>query len=258
MWIWLILARRLKMLELFVVLNLIFLLFQWWVYSKRSFKNYVINNFKNKSKLFVFTYKFFALAYFEGAPGAGNLNAHAYKNIEIFGKKYMRITAYILFIGLAMAIFLMGSVILKYQNKITENLISDFNNNKISVTYSTGELTKIKWVKGEKYNIEISGDNDKNKFAIYKKIELKSNLKIGYFKEYNDKIVSITVDNKKIKTFNINEYKVHLKQSIAKSKTVFLLGVFSSLTMYFLLWIRYKKYGFKGVNKLIAIKKEEF
>jgi hypothetical protein len=24
------------------------------------------------------------------------------------------------------------------------------------------------------------------------------------------------------------------------------------------LWIRYKKYGFKGVNKLIAIKKEEF
>jgi hypothetical protein len=25
--------------------------------------------------------------------------------------------------------------------------------------------------------------------------------------------------------------------------------------MYFLLWIRYKKYGFKGVNKLIAIKK---
>ncbi|VVM26364.1 hypothetical protein BSPWISOXPB_425 [uncultured Gammaproteobacteria bacterium] len=42
----------------------------------------------------------------------------------------MRITAYILFIGLAMAIFLMGSVILKYQNKITENLISDFNNNK--------------------------------------------------------------------------------------------------------------------------------
>jgi hypothetical protein len=31
-----------------------------------------------------FTYKFFALAYFEGAPGAGNLNAHAYKNIEIF------------------------------------------------------------------------------------------------------------------------------------------------------------------------------
>jgi hypothetical protein len=61
----------------------------------------------------------------------------------------------------------------------------------------------------EPINIEISGDNDKNKFAIYKKIELKSNLKIGYFKEYNDKIVSITVDNKKIKTFNINEYKVH-------------------------------------------------
>jgi hypothetical protein len=44
--------------------------------------------------LFVFTYKFFALAYFEGAPGAGNLNAHAYKNIEIFGKKYMRIILY--------------------------------------------------------------------------------------------------------------------------------------------------------------------
>jgi hypothetical protein len=34
--------------------------------------------------------------------------------------------------------------------------------------------------------------------------------------------------------------------------------ILSSLTMYFLLWIRYKKYGFKGVNKLIAIKKEEF
>jgi hypothetical protein len=48
-------------------------------------------------------------------------------------------------------------------------------------------------------------------------------------------IVSLAIQ--KIKTFNINEYKVHLKQSIAKSKTVFLLGVFSSLTMYFLLWI---------------------
>jgi hypothetical protein len=39
----------------------------------------------------------------------------------------------------------------------------------------------------------ISWSKDKNKFAIYKKIELKSNLKIGYFKEYNDKIVSITI-----------------------------------------------------------------
>jgi hypothetical protein len=58
--------------------------------ASRSFKNYVINNFKNKSKLFVFTYKFFALAYFEGAPGAGNLNAHAYKNIQEIrlGNKY--------------------------------------------------------------------------------------------------------------------------------------------------------------------------
>ncbi|VVM19284.1 hypothetical protein BSPWISOXPB_6493 [uncultured Gammaproteobacteria bacterium] len=26
--------------------------------------------------------------------------------------------------------------------------------------------------------------------------------------------------------------------------------------MYFLLWIRYKKYGFEGVNKLIVIKKK--
>ncbi|VVM26358.1 hypothetical protein BSPWISOXPB_419 [uncultured Gammaproteobacteria bacterium] len=25
-----------------------------------------------------------------------------------------------------------------------------------------------------------------------------------------------------------------------------------------MLWIRYKKYGFKGIDKLIAIKKEEF
>jgi hypothetical protein len=40
-------------------------------------------------------YKFSALTYFEGFPAGGSMiNIHAYKNIEIFGKQYMRITHY--------------------------------------------------------------------------------------------------------------------------------------------------------------------
>jgi hypothetical protein len=49
-----------------------------------------------------------------------------------------------------------------------------------------------------------------------------------------------------------------LKKAIYFQQNIGISGAFLSLTMYFLLWIRYKKYGFKGVNKLIVIKKKEF
>jgi Trp operon repressor len=39
-------------------------------------------------------------------------------------------------------------------------------------------------------------------------------IEIGYFKEYDNKIASITTGNKKIKTFSIKEYKTYLKKSV--------------------------------------------
>ncbi len=262
---WIILERWLKVLEFFIILSLIFILFQWWIYNdKRAFKKYVLSDFKGKSKFFIFMYKFSALTYFEGFPAGGSMiNIHAYKNIEIFGKQYMRITHLCVILSILSSVLLSTVLIIEYYIWNTNNLILDIDNNKISVTYSAGELTKIRWVKGKKYNIEINGNNDKNKFTIIldqkdKEIKLKSNIEIGYFKEYDNKIASITTGNKKIKTFSIKEYKTYLKKSILRSKNFFKYGLFSLLLLLLMLWIRYKKYGFKGIDKLIAIKKEEF
>jgi hypothetical protein len=131
----------------------------------------------------------------EGFPAGGSMiNIHAYKNIEIFGKQYMRITHLCVILSIVSSVLLSTVLIIGYYIWNTNNLILDIDNNKISVTYSAGELTKIRWVKGKKYNIEINGNNDKNKFTIIldqkdKEIKLKSNIEIGYFKEYDNKII---------------------------------------------------------------------
>ncbi|VVM25938.1 hypothetical protein BSPWISOXPB_3073 [uncultured Gammaproteobacteria bacterium] len=78
---WIILERWLKVLEFFIFF-LIFILFQWWIYNdKRLFKN-MFDDLKKK-QFFFFMYKF-ALAYLKGLLEMKN---HAYKNIEIFGKR---------------------------------------------------------------------------------------------------------------------------------------------------------------------------
>ncbi|SMN02530.1 hypothetical protein SPONN_1251 [uncultured Candidatus Thioglobus sp.] len=252
------------MIDFFTILSLILIAFQWWIYNyKRAFKKYVLSDFKGKSKFFIFMYKFFALTYFEGPPGGGSmLNTYNDMNKKNFGKKYLRIVGLCVILSMASASFLSSTLISKYQNKTTVNLISDFDNNKINIIYSIGELTKIKHIKGKRYAIEINGNNDKNKFTISldrdEKIASKSNVKIGYFKKYDDKIVSITAGNKKIKTFNINEYKKNLKKSILKRKNFFKYGLFSLVLLLLLLWLRYRLYGFDGIDKLITIKKKEF
>jgi hypothetical protein len=42
-----------------------------------------------------------------------------------------------------------------------------------------------------------------------------------------------------------------LKKAIYFQQNIGISGAFLSLTMYFLLWIRYKKYGFEGVKEVI-------
>ncbi|VVM25942.1 hypothetical protein BSPWISOXPB_3077 [uncultured Gammaproteobacteria bacterium] len=71
-----------------------------------------------------------------------------------------------------------------------------------------------------------------------------------------DEVVSIDVNSKNIQ--NLENYLSKLKKAIYFQQNIGISGAFLSLTMYFLLWIRYKKYGFEGVNKLIVIKKKEF
>jgi hypothetical protein len=46
------------------------------------------------------------------------------------------------------SVLLSTVLIIGYYIWNTNNLILDIDNNKISVTYSAGELTKIRWVKG--------------------------------------------------------------------------------------------------------------
>ncbi|VVM26359.1 hypothetical protein BSPWISOXPB_420 [uncultured Gammaproteobacteria bacterium] len=114
-------------------------------------------------------YKFSALTYFEGFPAGGSMiNIHAYKNIEIFGKQYMRITHLCVILSILSSVLLSTVLIIEYYIWNTNNLILDIDNNKISVTYSAGELTKIRWVKGKKYNIEINGNNDKKNLLLFR------------------------------------------------------------------------------------------
>jgi hypothetical protein len=71
------------MLEVFSIFALAIIIFQWWIYNdKRSFRKYVLTDFKGKSKFFIFMYKFLALVYIGGGRGrTGGFNYHAYKNI---------------------------------------------------------------------------------------------------------------------------------------------------------------------------------
>ncbi len=266
---WIILERWLKVLEFFIILSLIFILFQWWIYNdKRAFKKYVLSDFKGKSKFFIFMYKFSALNYIEYPLGTGSIfvNSHKKNNVLIFGKKYMEITLLCATLSLISAFLLVGGI--PYNKLNTLVFLTQVKNQEQSLDFFEGKLTSLKKIKQKKqpyYMLSLSRKGKEKKFTaiLDKEIRLRSFLRIGYFKKYNynkfmevDEVVSIDVNSKNIQ--NLENYLSKLKKAIYFQQNIGISGAFLSLTMYFLLWIRYKKYGFKGVNKLIVIKKKEF
>jgi hypothetical protein len=254
-------------LEVFSIFALSIIIFQWWIYNdKRSFKKYVLTDFKGKSKFFVFMYKFLALVYIGGGEGrTGGFNYHADKNIEIFGKKYMRITGYIMFLGITSAVLLPNSLILKYQIFNAKSLIKDFNNQTLSFSISNGLIMDKKLIKKinnkNKYLITIDKTTNKKEFIFFinreQKINIGDTVEIKYIEKYDEKI-SIKINDKIIQKFDINESYKYLKNAYKNKKLIEIYGLIMFLIAYLLLWSRYNKYGFQGINNLIKIKKQEY
>jgi hypothetical protein len=256
------------MLEVFSIFALSIIIFQWWIYNdKRSFKKYVLTDFKGKSKFFVFMYKFLALVYIEYLPGTGQIFVNLYKkkNISLFGKKYMKITFLCTMFSYISCILLISGF--GYMEKSDLFFLTKVKNQERSLDFFSGNLIKIEKIENKEqlYYVLLSNQIKEKNFVVKLSIpiELNSFFKIGYFKKYDfnkfkeiESVVSVDINNKSMK--NLEDYLSKLKISISRTKSIAIYGIYCFLFMYFLLWIRYKKYGFIGIDKLIKIKKKQF
>ncbi len=201
-----------------------------------------------------------------------SVNKHASRNYRIFGKSWSRISG-IYLVGLSLGTF---ALIIENSHQAQELVIQPIQQQDLQYVFARLIVEKKNTKKPHVFI--VTKDNKKYKFNdyIYKKnnphmdtygqfIRNNEQIKVAYMSfPYigflkTEKLLSLkTKDNKEVIKFaEIKKEILNRYPSYIGSKYIYFIGIFLLLSAIAVLPIRYRLYGFDGVDKLIKVKHDE-
>ncbi len=248
----------------FLLVSILYNFYYDWFFKRMIY--YTL--YKPKSKA-LFWLKFFLPA--EVKIGF-SVNKHASRNYRLFGKNWSRIS------GIYLAGLSLGTFALVIENSYREQEFAIQSIEKQDLQYVSARLTVERKNTKKPHFFIVTKDKKKYKFNdyIYKKknppmneygqlIRNNENIEVaymsfpymGFFK--TEKLLSLkNKDNKEIVKFiEVKQDILNRYPSYIGSKYIYFIGMFLLLSAIIVLPIRYRLYGFDGVNKLIKVKHEE-